>query len=154
MENIKAFFSKPIVRNILGVIIGVFIGGQVNMFIINHGHHIFPDPPGMDRTNMETLTKSLIANIHLFEPKHFITPFLAHALGTFVSAFIACKIAVSNQFRISMIIGCLSLFGGVMAVKMIPAPMWYNSLDLTCAYIPMAWIGWKLSNPKSQNQAQ
>lgn len=148
MENIKAFFNKPIVRNIAGVILGVLIGGQVNMFIINHGHNILPDFPGLDRTNMETLTESLIKNIHLFEPKHFITPFLAHALGTFASAFIACKIALSNHFRISMIIGSLSLLGGIMAVKMIPAPMWYNSFDLICAYIPMAFLGYKLATTK------
>jgi hypothetical protein len=154
MENLKSFINHPIVRNISAVVFGVFIGGQLNMFIINHGHNVFPDPPGMDRTNMETLTASLIKNIHLFEPKHFITPFLAHALGTFVSVFIACKIAVSNHLRISMIIGCLSLFGGIMAVKMIPAPLWYNILDLVCAYIPMTWIGLKLSSLSNKKQVQ
>jgi hypothetical protein len=32
-----------------------------------------------------------------------------------------------------------------MDVKMTPnCPMWFNILDLITAYIPMAWIGYKL----------
>jgi hypothetical protein len=27
--------------------------------------------------------------MHLFEPRHFIFPFLAHSLGTFAGAFVA-----------------------------------------------------------------
>ncbi|TGL88194.1 hypothetical protein EHQ68_10195 [Leptospira congkakensis] len=43
------------------------------------GKIILP-PKGADVTTMEGLK----ASIHLFEPEHFLFPFLAHALGTLV----------------------------------------------------------------------
>ena len=43
---------------------------------------IISPPKGVDVTTMEGLK----AYLHLFEPKHFIFPFLAHALGTFAGA--------------------------------------------------------------------
>ena len=41
---------------------------------------VIPPPAGSDVATMEGLKASL----HLFEPKHFVFPFLAHALGTLV----------------------------------------------------------------------
>lgn len=31
-----------------------------------------------------------------------------------------------------------------MAVQMIPAPLWFDVLDLALAYLPMAWLGYQL----------
>ncbi|MBK9254249.1 MAG: hypothetical protein IPM42_02045 [Saprospiraceae bacterium] len=92
--------------------------------------------------------EGLKASIHLFGPKNFIMPFLAHALGTLAGAWVAAKLAVSHHFRIALIIGLFFLIGGVTAVMMIPAPMWYNMTDLLLAYIPMAFLGWKLAGGK------
>ena len=36
------------------------------------------------------------------------------------------------------------LSSGISAVMMIPAPLWFNVLDLVVAYIPMAYLGGKL----------
>ena len=74
-----------------------------------------------------------------------MVPFLAHALGTFVGAFIASVISSSHQFLFAIVIGCFYLMGGIMMVFMLPSPMWFNVLDLTLAYIPMGWLSWKLS---------
>jgi hypothetical protein len=83
--------------------------------------------------------------MHLFEPKHFIFPFLAHALGTLVGAAVAARIAASRKFELAMAIGALFLAGGIGSVMMLPSPTWFNVLDLVGAYFPMAWIGWKLA---------
>ena len=40
-------------------------------------------------------------------------------------------------------IGSLFLVGGIMAVYMINAPWWFDVIDLTLAYIPMAWLATK-----------
>jgi len=37
------------------------------------------------------------------------------------------------------------LIGGIINTFMIPAPIWFNVLDLFMAYIPMAWFGGKLA---------
>ena len=38
------------------------------------------------------------------------------------------------------------LIGGVYMVFIFPAPLWFIVGDLVLAYIPMGWLGWKLSN--------
>ena len=135
---------NPIVRNIIAVVAGLFLGGAVNMGIISISGSIIPAPDGADVTTAEGLK----ASIHLFEPKHFLMPFLAHALGTFTGALIAALIAANRKMLFAMVIGLVTMAGGIAAVNMIPAPMWFNITDLTLAYIPMAFLGGKLGSRK------
>jgi hypothetical protein len=78
--------------------------------------------------------------MHLFEPRHFLFPFLAHALGTLVGSVVAFLVAASHRSVFAWIVGAISLAGGIAAASMIPAPMWFIALDLAAAYLPMAWI--------------
>lgn len=105
---------------------------------------IIAPPENVDVTTAEGLQSS----IHLFQPKHFIMPFLAHALGTFVGAWIAIKIAQSNEKSIALFFGIFFLLGGISAVAMIPAPTWFNAIDLTLAYIPMSLLAWYVNGKK------
>ncbi len=132
---------KPVVRNIVAVLAGIVIGSLVNMALITVSGKIIPPPSGADVTTLEGLKSS----IHLFEPKHFLFPFLAHALGTLVGAAVATVIAASHKFKLALLIGLLFLAGGIANVLMLPAPMWFNVVDLVGAYLPMAWIGWKIA---------
>ncbi|HNR19464.1 MAG TPA: hypothetical protein PKN75_05040 [Bacteroidia bacterium] len=128
---------NPVLKNILAIIVGAAVGSLVNMCIIMLSGYIIPPPAGADVTNYEGLK----ASIHLFGAKHFIFPFLAHALGTLVGAFVTAKLAANNKTRFAMVIGILFLAGGIMNVMMLPAPMWFNVLDILAAYIPMAYLG-------------
>ena len=132
---------NPTVRNILAVISGLILGSIVNMGIIMISSSIIPPPDGADVTPMEGLK----ASMHLFQPKHFIMPFLAHALGTCAGAFIAAYIAAGHKMKFALGIGALFLIGGIINVFMLSAPTWFNVLDLVAAYIPMAWLGGQLS---------
>ena len=131
---------NPIVRNVLAVLAGAIVGSVVNMSLIMISTSIIPAPVGADVTTPEGLKAAL----PLFEPKHFLFPFLAHALGTLVGAVVAALIAGSNKFRIALVIGFLFLIGGITNAIMLPAPMWFIAVDLIFAYIPMAWIGGKI----------
>lgn len=131
----------PILRNILAVIAGIFIGSLVNMGIIMISGSIIPPPNGADVTTMEGLK----ATMHLFEPKHFIFPFLSHALGTLVGAFLAARFAASNHMRFALAIGLFFLIGGITSVYMLPSPLWYTVVDLVGAYLPMGYLGGKLA---------
>lgn len=135
---------RPIVKDILALLTAFIIGSLVNMGIIMISGSIIPPPDGADITTMEGLK----ASIHLFEPKHFIFPFLAHAIGTFAGAFLAAKIAVTHKMRFALIIGILFLMAGITNVLMLPSPTWFTILDLVCAYIPMAYLGGKLALKK------
>lgn len=132
---------NPAVKNILAVVLGLVLGGVVNMAIIMISGSIIPPPEGGDVTTMEGLKETM----HFFQPKHFIFPFLAHALGTFVGAFLAALIAVNHKMKFALSIGCLFLIGGIINTISLPSPIWFTVLDLVGAYIPMAWLGYKLS---------
>jgi len=128
-------------KNILAIIAGIIIGMIVNMSLIMVSSDIIPIPDGVDNTT----TEGLIAGMHLFEPKHFIMPFLAHALGTFAGAFIAAKLAASHKMRFAIAIGVFFLLGGVASVFMLPSPTWFTVLDLGLAYIPIGLLAGKLA---------
>lgn len=136
---------NPILRNILAVIAGIIFGALVNMGIVMISGSIVPPPEGVNPNDLESIKE----NIHLFEAKHFLMPFLAHALGTLAGAFVAGIIAASRKMIFSMVIGGWFLIGGIAASFMIPAPTWFIVLDLVIAYLPMAWIGGKLAIGKS-----
>jgi hypothetical protein len=128
-------------RNILAVILGLVIGSIVNGAIIQISGSIIPPPEGADLKTMEGLK----ASMHLFTPINFLMPWLAHALGTFVGALVAALIAANNKMKFAIAIGCVFLIGGIMAVYMLPAPMWFNIVDLALAYIPMGWLAGKMA---------
>jgi hypothetical protein len=135
---------NPILKNTLAVLAGIVVGSVVNGALISVSSSIIPPPNGADVTTVEGLK----ASIHLFEPKNYLFPFLAHALGTLIGAFIATKFAATNHFKMALIVGTLFFIGGIMNVMMLPAAMWFNVLDLTMAYFPMAWLGNKLASKK------
>ncbi len=132
----------PILRNVLAVVVGTFVGGSVNMLIINMSGSIFPPPGGMDPMDVE----SIAAHAHLFEWGHYLMPFLAHALGTLVGAFLAALIAASQKMKLALAIGAFFLIGGIIMAQMLwgAMPVWYIALDLLLAYFPAAYIGGKI----------
>jgi hypothetical protein len=132
---------NPILRNILAILAGLIIGSVVNMGVLILGGSIIPPPEGVDVTNMESLATS----IHLFGPINFVFPFLAHAIGTLVGAFLATIIAANHKMKFALAIGALFLIGGIINAFMIPAPSWFIVADLLVAYIPMAWIAAKIA---------
>lgn len=131
-------------KNILAVIAGFVIGSIVNMGIITISDSVIPPPNGADITTIQGLKESL----HLFEPKHFLFPFLAHAFGTLVGAIVASKFAATRKKTMALIVGCFFLLGGIINAFVLPGPMWFNALDIILAYIPMALLAYKLSNSK------
>ncbi|WP_035647131.1 hypothetical protein [Flavobacterium sp. ASV13] len=132
---------NPILRNTLAVIAGIIIGSIVNMSIILISGSIIPPPKGADNTTMEGLK----ATMHLFEAKHFLFPFLAHAIGTFAGAITTALIAFNHKKKLALLIGAFFLFGGIVSLCSLPSPMWFTVVDLVFAYIPMAYLALKLT---------
>ena len=131
---------NPILKNILAIIAGIIIGSVVNMGIIMISGSIIPPPNGADVTTSEGLK----ASMHLFQPKHFVLPFLAHSLGTFSGALIAAIIAANHKMKFALGIGVFFLAGGIASVFMLPSPTWFTVLDLLGAYLPLAYFAGKL----------
>ena len=131
---------NPIIKNILAVVAGWFVGSIINLGIIKIGHKVLPIE-GVDPNDMVALAEVMPT----LEPKYFIPIFLAHALGTLAGAFIAYKIAATHKMKFALGIGAFFLLGGIMMSRMLPAPTWFVATDILLAYIPMAWIGGKLA---------
>jgi hypothetical protein len=131
---------NPILRNIIAVLVGAIVGGIVNMAIIMISGSIIPPPEGADVTT----TEGLKAAMPLFQPKHFIMPFLAHAFGTFVGALLAGAMAANRKMMFALIIGFFFLAGGITAAFMLPSPTWFIIVDLVGAYIPAAYLAGNL----------
>jgi hypothetical protein len=131
---------KPIIRNILAVIVGWFGGSVVNMALIQTGHKLFPIE-GIDINDMNAFADIMPT----LECEYFIFPFLAHALGTLCGALIAGLIATSHKLKIALAIGGLFLLGGIIINYILPGPTWFAAVDILIAYIPMAWIGGKMA---------
>jgi hypothetical protein len=130
----------PTLRNILAIVVGIVVGSLVNMGIVMISGSIIAPPEGADVTTMEGLKASL----HLFRPRHFIMPFVAHALGTFVGALLTVFLAANNKMKIAIGIGAFFLFGGIANTFMLPSPTWFTIVDLVGAYLPMGYLAGKL----------
>lgn len=131
-----------LMQNVLAIIAGILIGGLVNMALITLSPSLIAPPAGVDPNNAESLSKSM----HLFEPRHFVMPFLAHAVGTLIGALTAYLIAATHKAQMAYAIGAAFLIGGIAASFMIPAPAWFIALDLLAAYLPMAWLATQIGS--------
>ncbi|MDP9139923.1 MAG: hypothetical protein M3O62_03925 [Pseudomonadota bacterium] len=136
-------------RVLLSVLLGLVFGSAVNMGLILISGKVIPPPVGADVTTMEGMKASL----HLFEAKHFVFPFLAHALGTFVGALVAGLIAPNRTPVSAYVVGGLFLVGGIANAIMLPAPAWFSAVDLLLAYLPTAWLGQRLAARSQGNRS-
>ncbi|MEY4594058.1 MAG: hypothetical protein RIQ47_468 [Bacteroidota bacterium] len=129
-------------KNTLLTIAAWILGALANGFIINIGGFIIPLPAGADVSTPE----GLAASMPLMQSQHFITPLIAHAGGTFIGAWLVCRFISENQLMRAMIIGFLFFAAGLYMTYILPAPMWFEILDMTLAYFPMAYLGYKTAN--------
>lgn len=130
-----------VLRFILALLLGLVVGSVVNMGLILVSGKVIPPPAGADVTT----TEGLKASIHLFAPRHFLFPFLAHALGTLAGAFVAARVTAIGRTAIAWIVGGLFFAGGLINCFLLPAPAWFMATDLVLAYFPMAWLGRRLA---------
>jgi len=126
---------SSIIKNVLALIGGGLVGMTANMGLIITGNQLIPFSDNINPMNAMN-----------WEFKYFIFPFFAHTIGTLTGAFIASKFSVSYHMLFAMCIGIFFLIGGISMVFILPAPIWFIVIDLVFAYLPMGWLGWKISN--------
>ena len=131
---------KNLLLIFLSIFCGLLFGSIINLSIIEVGNKMITLPEGTDNSSIEGIKNT----IHLFQFKHFITPLLAHSLASLTGGFVAAWIAPINKLLIAIMIGVLFMIGGTVMVFQLPSPIWFNVIDLTFAYLPMAWIGYKM----------
>ncbi len=123
------------VRNILAVVVGIAVGMTVNMALIQlNSLVLFPMPPGTDM-NDPAQFNAYIADL---PQTAFILVLLAHLGQSFVGAWVAARLGTSHRMKLAMIVGTVSLIGGVMAMSMIDGPDWLV-IELPL-YLVVAWL--------------
>ena len=125
-------------RNFIALFGGAALGAFANGAIISLQPYILPLPEGVDPNNIESLTLAM----ETFTWENFIMPFMAHAIGTFVGAYFAVRVARQRQLFKAMAISGIFLLGGIQMVRILPAPLWFEVLDLTLAYLPMGGLAY------------
>ena len=128
---------NSIIKNILALIGGGLVSMVANMGLIITGNQLIPFSDNINPMNAMN-----------WEIKYFIFPFLAHAIGTLSGAFIAAKFSASYHMQFAICIGIFFLSGGISMVFILPAPIWFIVIDLVFAYLPMGWLGWKISKKR------
>lgn len=128
---------NSVLRNGFALVAGVILGSLVNLAIVSVGPLVIPPPEGADLSTMEGLSRS----IELFTPRHFVCPWLAHALGTLVGGWVAARLAASHRMKCAIVIGVFFLVGGITVVRMTGGPIGFVVADLALAYIPMSLMG-------------
>jgi len=135
-----------ILKRTIVIFISLFSGAMLNGAIINISSKVIAPPKGFDLNTAEGLQAAML---HM-GPEHFLFPFLAHALGTLLSAVLITRFLKSQQFVFAMMAGMLFMLGGISMVIMLPGtPIWFILVDLIGAYIPMAYLGYKLVKKSS-----
>lgn len=122
--------------NFLAILAGMLVGSFTNLGITKLGPVLIPLPDGVDLSTEE----SLITAMPLLSPRHFISIFLAHAVGTLVGCVVAVLVGKGHPLRLALPVSTLFFLGGAYMVNILPSPLWFNVLDLSLAYFPMAWL--------------
>ena len=128
-----------IVKDIALFVVGMILGGTINMVLVETGMFVFPAPNGFDLSTEAGLKSAM----SLLSFEHFIFPFLSHALGTLTGAIFVSRFAQHKQI-LAYSIGIALMIGGIAMVFMVGGPIWFIIIDLTIAYLPMAWLGLRI----------
>jgi len=135
-------------RNVLAVIGGLFVGMALNMGIIQLNMNVFfPVPAGMDMNNPEQFN-AYIAGLPVAA---FLVVMLAHLGQSFVGAWIAARWGESRPMLLAMIVGALSLAGGIAAMMMISGPDWLM-IELPL-YLVVAWLAGNMEQKRRASAA-
>jgi MFS family permease len=130
-------------RNIVAVVCGFAAGCALNMAIIQFNMHVlYPMPAGMDMNE----AKQFNAFIATLPTAAFLVVMVAHLGQSFVGGALAARMGASRPMLLAMIVGLLSLAGGIMAMMMIDGPDWM-AVELPL-YLVVAWFAGRLEEKR------
>lgn len=138
-----------IVRGILAIVVGIAAGSIVNGLILLLSFAVLGAPEGLNIFDAE----SVKANADKFTAANFVGTLLAHQFGTLVAAFVAAKIVQSGKMIFAIAVGAYFLLGGIYAVTLVHAPIWFAIIDIAL-YIPVAFVGGKLGGSQNRTNGE
>ena len=130
-------------RNVLAVLGGSIVGGVLNMGLIQLNMHVFfPMPADVDMNKPEQFN----AYLATLPTLAFVVVLIAHLGQSFVGGWVAARFGASRPMLLAMIVGVLTLAGGIMAMMMIKGPNWMV-IELPL-YLVVAWFAGRLEQKR------
>ena len=130
-----------ILRNVAGIIIGIFCGALVTFFIERLGHEnlsIYRNVPDMTE---EVAFATFIADLPRIA---LLILILAHSIGTLIAGFIASLLTDESRPKAATAVGVIMLSLGIINFIDIPShPVWFQVAEVII-YIPSAILGFRL----------
>ena len=133
--------DNPLVRQILGVIAGVVVGGLVVFLVEFAGHSLFPPPPGTDLTNPEDVKRLM----SLLPAGAFVMVLFGWFLGSLAGAWTANRIARTSIA--GWIVAALFILLTAYNFTVIPHPMWMMAAGVVIPLVS-AWIASRVAMPR------
>ena len=113
----------------------------VNMgLVMLNAYVLFPMPPGTDVQNPEAF-QAYVSNLPFTA---FLVVMVAHLGQSFVGALVAARLGSSRPMLLAMIVGGLSLIGGVMNMLTVKGPGWML-IELPL-YLVVAWLAGRMAH--------
>ena len=124
-------------RDVFAVATGVLLGMAVNMVLVQLNADLHPMPEGVTWEDGEAVGRWIEGQPWSF----FLLPLLAHLGQSYVGATLAGLVCglQTDPMRPALIVGFLTLAGGLANMLMLPHPPWM--LIEIPLYIMVAWLG-------------
>lgn len=132
--------APPIIRSIIAVAAGIFIGGIATLGVEALGHIAVPPPAGLD-VNDPAAVRAAMPSLPV---AHFLPILLAYLAGPSLGAALAARMAPSRPGRHATLVGAIFLAGGVMNFVAIPHPRWFVVASIL-AFVIAPLVGMRLS---------
>jgi hypothetical protein len=126
-------------RSILAVVGGLFAGFFLILAFEMLSQLIYPPPPWMKMDD----PKSIAEAVKQAPTGAFVLVLISWALGTFIAAGIAARIAPGAKMAYGLSIGAVFLIAGIMNMSMFPHPVWMWVIGLA-EFLPVAYLGARL----------
>ena len=126
------------IRNVVAVVVGLVAGMAVNMALVTLDVALYPMPEGVDFSDAE----GVAAYMGTLPLAALLIVLAAHLSQAFVGAWVAARISSNQPMVVAMIVGTLTLVGGVVNMKSIPMPTWMMVEFLL--YMPLAYAAGRM----------
>ena len=108
------------IRNLIAAFLGMLAGMGVNMSLVMLTLVSFPMPEGVDFTDTEAMPEYFAT----LPATGFLIVLAAHLGQSFFGGLVAALLSKDRPRTMALIIGVLSLIGGVVNLTELPHPTW------------------------------